>query len=127
MIFNKTNLQILDKIGMLKLAFHEASTPLIKEGFLDDTNNYLHFKNVVLSGQFFPVDENYIIDNIEEQTANLRQGITPETEILVCGRYPDWMLIEEARLYGIKIVFADKAGELFSRIATKLCKTPVAV
>ncbi|CAN5198617.1 hypothetical protein BH23BAC2_BH23BAC2_22500 [soil metagenome] len=47
----------------------------------------------------------------------MQPEITPETEILICGMYPDWMLVEEAKLYGIKIMFADKAGELFSRIA----------
>lgn len=123
MIYNSTTLKILDKIGMLRLAFQEASIPFNIKGFPEDINKYLHFKNVVLSGQFFPLDENSFIDNLEEQAANVRQEITPETEILVCGRYPDWMLVEEARLYGIKIVFADKSGELFSRIATRLCKT----
>ena len=122
MIFNRKNLQILDKIGMLRLAFQEASIPLNKEYFSNDINDYLHSKNVVLSGQFFPMNENSFIDNLEKQEANLEPEITPDTEILICGRYPDWMLVEEARLYGIKIVFADKAGELFSRMATKLYK-----
>lgn len=123
MIFNRTNLQVLDKIGMLRLAFHEISTPLNKEYFSKDINDYLYSKNVVLSGQFFHLNENSFLDNLEEREANVEPEITPETEVLICGRYPDWMLVEEARLYGIKIVFADKAGELFSRMATKLCKS----
>ena len=114
MKFTGTNLQILDKIGMQRLSFQEAQSPF----FL----NLLRAKNVILSGDFFHLNENSFSENLLEREANVQLEITPETEVLICGKYPDWILVEEARLYGIKIIFVDKAGEFFSKIAAKLVK-----
>ena len=123
MKFNRINLQVLDKIGMLKLSLKRAEIPLFLENPSKDIYDFIHSKNVILSGEFFPLSENSFKEKLIEREANVQQEITPETEILICGRYPDWMLVEEARLYGIRIIFADKAGESFSKIATKLCKS----
>ena len=115
MKFTGTNLQILDKIGMQRLSFQEVQTP-----FLPDL---LRAKNVILSGDFLHLNGNSFSENLREREANVHLEITPETEVLICGKYPDWILVEEARLYGIKIIFVDKAGEFFSRIAAKLVKS----
>ncbi|WP_034921331.1 hypothetical protein [Gillisia sp. CAL575] len=124
MKLNRINLQILDKISIKKLFFQEAPAPLFLKGFSKENNSLLQTKNVVLSGEFFPI--NYK-DNLNKWEANLQPEITPETEYLLCGKYPDWVLVEEARHYGIKVIFTDKAGELFSRIATKLINSKTAL
>lgn len=114
------NLQILDKNGMRKLSFQEVPATLLSFSNLQVDMDFLQAKNVFLSGEFCPMDENTFIERLRERKANVQQEITPETEILICGQYPDWVLVEEARHYGIKIVFFDKAGEFFSRMAAKL-------
>lgn len=115
MKFTGVNLQILDKIGIQRLSFPEVTTPV--------NPDLLQSKNVILSGEFYHLEDNSIINNFHKRETNIQPDITPDTEILICGQFPDWMLVEEARLYGIRIIFADKAGELFSRMATKLCKS----
>ncbi len=128
MKFSRINLQVLNLIGMQKkFAFPEVSINLFEDGSSNDLNDCFHYKNVILSGEFFHLTENSFKAKFQEEKINLQPEITPETEILICGRYPDWILVEEARLYGITIIFADKAGEFFSRIATKLCRTNTSV
>lgn len=122
MKLNRINLQVLDKISIQKLFFQEAPAPLFFSS--KENKSLLQTKNVVLSGEFFPI--NYK-DNLMKWEANVQPEITPETEYLLCGKYPDWVLVEEARHYGIKIIFADQAGELFSRIATELINSKSAL
>ena len=119
------NLQILDKIGMDRLSSDEVSKPLPHDCLSNGNNNWLQAKNVILSGDFFHLNGNSFSENSLKREANVQLEITPETEVLICGKYPDWILVEDARLYGIKIIFVDKAGKYFSRIAAKLikCKT----
>lgn len=81
-------------------------------------DNFLDSKNVIISGEFFPASNIAFKESFLKYNANLQPQMTPETEILICGKHPDWVLVEEARLYGVKILFADKTGELFSRMAT---------
>lgn len=119
----RINLQILDKISMHRLSFQGAPTNLLPDGTSQLNVRLLQAKNVILSGEFHPMSEDTFRENLIKGKVNVQQEITPETEILICGKYPDWMLVEEARLYGIKIIFVDKAGEFFSRIATKLCES----
>lgn len=123
MKFPGMNLQILDKIGMDRLSSDEVSKPLPQDCLSSGNNNWLQAKNVILSGDFFHLKGNSFSENLREREANVQLEITPETEVLICGKYPDWILVEDARLYGIKIIFVDKAGEYFSRIAAKLIKS----
>lgn len=123
MKFTRINLQILDKISMQRLSLQETPTALLPDGTSQLNVNFLQAKNVILSGEFHPMSEDTFRENLIKNKVNVQEEITPETEILICGKYPDWMLVEEARLYGIKTIFVDKAGEFFSRIATKLYKS----
>lgn len=122
MQFKRINLQILDKISMQRLSLQETQAALLPDGTLQLNVSFLQSKNVILSGEFYPMSEDIFKENLFKNKVNVQQEITPETDILICGKYPDWMLVEEARLYGIKTIFIDKAGEFFSRIATKLFK-----
>ncbi len=123
MKFNKINLQILDRIGIQKLAYQKASVPLFQSSFSNEKNNIFQSRNVILSGEFFPLSEIFLRENLLEQEANVQTEITPKTEILICGKFPDWTLVEEAKLYGIKIIFIDHEGESFSKIASRLYKS----
>lgn len=116
MKFTWIALQTLDKIGIKQI-------PLLPARNTQIDNHFLHSKNIIISGEFFPTSESAFKENLLKSNVNVQPEITPETEILICGKYPDWILVEEASLYGIKIIFIDKAGELFSRIAIKLCKS----
>lgn len=88
---------------------------------LDD--KFLDSKNCIISGDFFPFSESLFKEKLLKRNINVQPQMTPDTEILICGRYPDWVLVEEARMYGVKIIFVDKAGELFSRMVTKMKKS----
>ncbi len=116
MKFTRIALQTTDKTGI-------KSTPLLTNSTTQMNNDFLHSKNIIITGQFFPTSESTFKENLLKSNLNVEPEITPETEILICGKYPDWTLVEEASFYGIKIIFIDKEGELFSRIATKLCKS----
>ena len=123
MKFTGMNLQILDKIGMDRLSSDEVSKSLPHNCISNGNNICLQAKNVILSGDFFHLNGNSFSENLLKREANVQLEITPETEVLICGKYPDWILVEEARHYGIKIIFIDRAGEYFSRIAAKLIKS----
>lgn len=123
MQFNRVTLKIMEKIKGKNRYFQEAATPLFPAGITPGDDHFLHTKNVIISGDFFPSSEVAFKKNLLERKANLQPHMTTETEILICGKYPDWMLVEKARLYGVKIIFVDKAGELFGRMATNLNKT----
>ncbi|CAM4121905.1 hypothetical protein GILI108418_06045 [Gillisia limnaea] len=107
---------------MKKLSFYEAPASLYPNRTSQVNIDFLQAKNIFLSGEFLPMGINSFKENLIKRQANVQPEITPETEILICGKYPDWILVEEATLYGIKIIFVDKAGELFNRIAAKLIK-----
>lgn len=76
----------------------------------------LENKNVVTSGEFFPTSTEALKEKLVQEKANLRSEITAETDILICGKYPDWMLIQQARISGVKIIFIDKASDLFDEM-----------
>lgn len=122
MKLTRSPLQILNKNLLQQLSFQEAPASLYSAGTSQVNFDFVRAKNVFLSGEFFPNGENSFKEDLFNRQANLQPEITPETEILICGKYPDWNLVEEARHYGIKIFFIDKAGEFFSRIASKLIK-----
>ncbi len=122
MKLTRSPLQILNRKLMQQLSLQEAPASLYSGGISQLNLDFLRAKNVFLSGEFFQIGEKSFKENLHNRQANLQLEITPETEILICGKYPDWNLVEEARLYGIKIFFIDKAGEFFSRIASQLIK-----
>lgn len=122
MKLNRSPLQILSKKMMQELSSQEAPTSMYSAGTSQVNSEFLRDKNVFLSGEFREMGENSFFENLLNSQANLQPEITPETEILICGKYPDWNLIEEARLFGIRIFFIDKAGEFFSKIASQLIK-----
>lgn len=118
-----STLAMLSRFNLRSFSRRETSAPSLtaKTTQLDD--DLLHSKSVILSGEFFPTSESVLIERLLKRDVNVQPQMTPETDILICGKYPDWMLVEEARLYGVKIIFIDKAGELFSRLATNLNKS----
>lgn len=120
MKFTGSHLQLLDREMMQKLSFQKAEEPLSPDFLSELSKDLSKAKNIVLSGEFCALSENSLKENLLKSKANVQPEITPETEILICGKYPDWMLVEDARHYGIKIMFVDKAGELFGKMATKL-------
>ncbi len=74
----------------------------------------LKHKNAVISGEFFPTDEETLKNKLINAKTNVMPQICAETDILICGKFPDWSLIEEARLKAINIIFIDKASDLFT-------------
>lgn len=77
-------------------------------------------KNIFISGEFFPSHENALKERLQKRKAKLQPFLTRDTEILVCGKYPDWLVMEEAKRNGVKIIMVDKASDLFSRFATNI-------
>lgn len=120
MKFTGRELQILDKQMMQKLSCPDAPKPLFSNLITDLNNSFSNVKNIIFSGEFCAGSETAFRENSLKGIAGAQVEITPETEVLICGKYPDWMLVEQARQNGIQIVFTDKAGEFFSRIAIKL-------
>lgn len=117
MKFNK----IKNKIRLSNLSYRKSKS-LIPAKPTQVDENFLNGKNVIISGEFFPTSEKVFKESLLKRKANVQPQMTPQTEVLICGKYPDWVLVEEARIYGVKIIFVDKAGELFSRLATNLNK-----
>ena len=97
-----------------------ALTPQVDDCFLEN-------KNVIISGEFFPGSQDGLKENLLERKANVQSQMTSETELLICGKYPDWMLIEEAKMNGVKVIFIDKASDLFTRFATNVQNSHSAV
>lgn len=122
MKFTGRELQILDKKMMQKLSCQDAPETLFPNLTTDLNIDFPQAKNVIFSGEFLIGSEIAFRENFIKGNANVQTEITPETELLICGKFPDWMLIEDARKNSINIVFTDKAGEFFSRMATKLIK-----
>ena len=100
----------------------KTNRPAINRGRtkLDETDLFkldiLSFKNkkVLLSGDFFPTTEEAFKEKLIRAKATVMAQLTSETEILICGKYPDWILIEEVQRRGLDIIFIDKASDLFS-------------
>ncbi len=122
MKINRIAAGIFNKVNLSSLTFLSTGTQLLPATPFPMDENLLQSRNIILSGEFFPTNEKVFKENLLKCNANVQLQMTPETEILICGKYPDWMLVEEARLYGVKIIFVDRAGELFSRITANLNK-----
>lgn len=122
MKINGIAFKIRDRVRFRSRSFLQAATPIpsAKTAKLDE--NYWSAKNVVLSGEFFPASDSFFKESLLKRNAHVQPQMTSETDILICGKYPDWMLVEEARHCGVTIIFIDKAGELFSRLASNLHK-----
>lgn len=75
----------------------------------------LSHKNIRTTGHFFPTSEEVFNNKLLQLNANVQPQMNEETDALICGKYPDWMLIEEAKTMGIPIIFVDNTAELFSR------------
>lgn len=113
---------IIKKTGLSNSSFRKTAIPGLQALTSQVDEYFFQNKKIAISGEFFPMSENFLKSNLVEREANVQPEMTPETEILICGKYPDWMLVEEARLYGVTIIFVDKAGELFSKMASGLLK-----
>lgn len=120
---------IIDKVVLLSRGINENVFSFKKR--LSETKksdivevNLHSFENKIIatSGEFFPTSDKALTERLVQERANVLPQITSATDILICGKYPDWMLIEEAKKNGVKIIFVDKVGELFSRFATNLNK-----
>lgn len=122
MKFSGRELQILDKKMMQKLSCQEVPEPLFPYSIADLNNDFSKAKNIIFTGEFCTGAEVAFREEVLKGSANVQTSIIPETELVICGKFPDWILVEDARQNGIKIIFTDKAGESFSRMATKLIK-----
>ena len=76
-------------------------------------------KNIILSGSFFPASEESLKERLLMLKAQVVTQLSSETDILICGKFPDWSLIQEARSRAIKVIFIDKASDLFSNIISE--------
>lgn len=120
---------MIDKVALLScrinkngFSFRKRLSEAKKSEFSEMNLHCFENKIIVTSGEFFPTSEKALTERLVQERANVLSQITSATDILICGKYPDWMLIEEAKKNGVKIIFVDKVGELFSRFATNLNK-----
>ena len=79
-------------------------------------DNSLENKNIILSGSFFPASEESLQEKLLMLKAQVVTELSSETDILLCGKFPNWSLIQEARSRAIKVIFIDKASDLFFNI-----------
>lgn len=77
----------------------------------------LKHRNAVISGDFFPTNEVTLINKLIHSQINIMSQISAETDILICGKFPDWSLVQEARLRAINVVFIDKTSDLFTTLS----------
>lgn len=78
----------------------------------------LKHKNAVISGEFFPMGEETLKNKLVSAKTNVMPQMSAETDILICGKFPDWSLIQEAKIRAIKVVFVDKASDLFAALTS---------
>lgn len=91
-------------------SFVKPSDPKMKQTNFISLRN----KNAVISGEFFPMGEEVLRSKLVSAKVHVMPHISEETHILICGKFPDWDLINEARSRAIQIIFIDKASDLFS-------------
>lgn len=75
-------------------------------------NQTLPFKNVMITGKFFPLSETALRNELFIIKANIQSYMTVETDVLICGKHPDRNLVEEARIYGVEVLYINKIGEI---------------
>ena len=110
----------MKKVSHVRLSFKKtikANNPVPAKPLDDD---FFQNKKVVIMGEFFPMNNTTLNENLLTRGASIQPKLTGETEILICGKYPDWMLVEQAKLNGVKVIFVDRAGELFSVILSRM-------
>lgn len=117
-----STLSMLRRFQLRSFTSKHSFIPALTNSNVQMNNDILNDKNVIISGEFFPTSERLLEEMLLKNNIHLQPQMSPDTEILICGRYPDWMLVEEARIYGVRIIFMDKAGELFSKLASNLNK-----
>lgn len=78
------------------------------------SHRQLYYRKVVLSGNFFPLDRENFISRLEQFRGEIQLELDSETEVLICGKYPDWDLIAAAKERLIQIIFLDKVSDLFA-------------
>lgn len=74
----------------------------------------LKHKNAVISGEFFPTGEEALKNKLMNGKTNVLPQMSADTDILICGKFPDWNLVQEAKFRAIKVVFIDKTSDLFT-------------
>ena len=118
---------IRNRTGFRKFPSRKINSPHRSALGAQTDDEFLENRNVIISGEFFPDSEDALKQNLLERKANVQSQMTPETELLICGKYPDWMLIEEAKMNGVKIIFVDKASDLFTRLVSNIQNSHPAV
>ena len=110
----------MKKVSPVRLSFRKTTKAnnSVPAKPLDD--NFFQNTKVVIMGEFFPMNNKTLNENLITRGASIQPKLTGETEILICGKFPDWMLIEQARLNGVKVIFVDRAGELFNVILSRM-------
>ena len=83
-------------------------------------NHFFRNKRIALIGEFFPMNNITLTKNLLSTGANIDSKITPDTEILICGKFPNWTMVEQAKAKGVQLIFVDKAGELFTVILSRM-------
>lgn len=74
---------------------------------------FLKNKKVVITGDFFPASEDTFRKRLIAAKASVMTNLTTDTEILICGKFPDWTLIEDAQKKSLEIIYIDKVSDLF--------------
>jgi len=116
-------LEFKDIIGFKDQSLPVVATPLFPATRTQVDANFLNAKNVIISGDFFPSNKNAFKERLLKRKVNVQPQLTPETEYLICGKYPNWILVEQASLYGIKIIFTTKPNLILSNLGEEYYPT----
>ena len=83
-------------------------------------DDYFQNKIVAILGEFFSMNNTNLRENILNRGATIHPKVTVDTDIIVCEKFPDWILVEQARLKGVKVIFVDRTGDLFSVVLSRM-------
>ena len=74
----------------------------------------LRNRKIALTGDFFPLDKLTFEAKLNHLKGEVQLELTSETDVLICGKYPDRKLISEAEKNGTYTIFIDKVSDLFA-------------
>lgn len=78
--------------------------------------------NLFINGILLPTNTDFINGIVLHSDMILHTYPNPEVDLIICYKYPDWDLIEQAKSFNAEIIYIDAAGIFFNIKAANLEK-----
>lgn len=82
----------------------------------------LEKNNFFINGIHLPTNPNFLNGILLHSDMILHTYPNPDVDLIICDKYPDWDLIEQARSFNAEIIYIDAAGIFFNIKAANLEK-----